>query len=831
MIGNVRREFTGQVRVEGGLLSLNGTGHHEFTLQNAVWIQDGVFEISSSHIMHDNRMVIFHSGGNIEHLTRRPTFRTTWTGDEQGFQSTTQAVPNKITVAGDNTVATIDVRGTAFNIGNAFAPVRGVVLFNPATTNSRIVKAGPGTIRLWGSGDLAANTWHGTAVNTLEIQEGYVHLMSRHVIGGQSPWAAAAITVGGTSTTNVEIDAGGTLVVREGAGTLLGQVMDVGIRSLNGAGRIILDSDSRLNVNNGGTFSGVISGAGAFSVSGGTQVLSGTNTYSGNTFVWGGAGLSINRTENLGNSARLHLAPRGSNRADYPTANTINGNPSTFTVLATAAEEVVLPAVYLGNGHVRTPAGSTIPEQQTMLGEVNFVVAGAAVAMLPETLSFNQNTFLKQGTGRVTLDGAGTGHTGNTRLPNSFVWGSATNSAASLVVQAGVMLVRNAAAASGGNILVMHSPIPSPPAQLFVSNGLNFAANAVRFDERSVFGTSLTGDNFGEDGVPAARFNNVVYNNSVNYVFHDVNFDDLVNVEVLKGEEFHFLGAGNFTHQRDFLRWIVLRDQAEPAAGASELFALKFDDTPGRQNLYLEAMFSTDMPSFGAANPISVDSGAAFVIRIPVESNTGINPARVTVAGLTATAALDGDYITLTGTAPVVEANRAISYTVRAYTLGDAEWHNAGRTGHFTLTVVADGTDEPKEPTLVGTLTHNAPAQVVPETEIEFTVVWTYTDEDGNAHVVTPATTVEVTGPVTKTDIVDGEFTVTVDEDAAHQAAITVKVSATHAGLSGESTVTLAVYDPDDNGGDRRRGGGGCSTGFAGLALFLAVPLFFRKKD
>lgn len=42
-----------------------------------------------------------------------------------------------------------------------------------------------------------------------------------------------------------------------------------------------------------------------------------------------------------------------------------------------------------------------------------------------------------------------------------------------------------------------------------------------------------------------------------------------------------------------------------------------------------------------------------------------------------------------------------------------------------------------------------------------------------------------------------------------------------------DTTVTLATVDTVPSGGG---GGGGCSTGYAGLLLLAAVPLFFRKK-
>ncbi|WP_181418276.1 beta strand repeat-containing protein, partial [Komagataeibacter oboediens] len=69
------------------------------------------------------------------------------------------------------------------------------------------------------------------------------------------------------------------------------------IQSLNGAGTVALGGNT-LDITNGNatfgnTFSGVASGSGGLTVSGGTETLSGANTYTGVTTVASGAGLSL----------------------------------------------------------------------------------------------------------------------------------------------------------------------------------------------------------------------------------------------------------------------------------------------------------------------------------------------------------------------------------------------------------------------------------------------------------------------------------------------------------------------------------------------------------
>lgn len=68
------------------------------------------------------------------------------------------------------------------------------------------------------------------------------------------------------------------------------------VTSLSGTGSVVLGSQTLTLTDAEGTFSGVISGAGGLTISGGTETLSGDNTYTGTTTIQHGAGLVLSGT-------------------------------------------------------------------------------------------------------------------------------------------------------------------------------------------------------------------------------------------------------------------------------------------------------------------------------------------------------------------------------------------------------------------------------------------------------------------------------------------------------------------------------------------------------
>jgi fibronectin-binding autotransporter adhesin len=68
------------------------------------------------------------------------------------------------------------------------------------------------------------------------------------------------------------------------------------VRSLSGGGTVALGNQTLTLTNAGDTFAGAIGGTGGFTISGGSETLSGTNTYSGATGIGSGATLALSGT-------------------------------------------------------------------------------------------------------------------------------------------------------------------------------------------------------------------------------------------------------------------------------------------------------------------------------------------------------------------------------------------------------------------------------------------------------------------------------------------------------------------------------------------------------
>jgi Synergist-CTERM protein sorting domain-containing protein len=111
-----------------------------------------------------------------------------------------------------------------------------------------------------------------------------------------------------------------------------------------------------------------------------------------------------------------------------------------------------------------------------------------------------------------------------------------------------------------------------------------------------------------------------------------------------------------------------------------------------------------------------------------------------------------------------------------------------------------------------------APAATV---DLTFTLTQDGATVPGFTPIVAP-TAADGTATATFYNVPDGTYTVTVEDTAGVYTRRT-------------TTVTVDTTTPPPSGGDTDDtddgGSGGCSTGFAGLALLLAAPLFFRKKD
>jgi fibronectin-binding autotransporter adhesin len=155
-----------------------------------------------------------------------------------------------------------------------------------------LIKSGAGTLELCGSVSNAGAT--SVLAGTLAIcgNDGATGVIS--VAGGATlnVTGAGSIAAAGGVADNGRLD-----ISASSAGTT--------IQSLSGAGAVALGNQT-LTLNNGAaTFAGSIAGTGGLNLSGGSEVLSGINAFSGSTGIGSGATLALSGTGSVATSSQV----------------------------------------------------------------------------------------------------------------------------------------------------------------------------------------------------------------------------------------------------------------------------------------------------------------------------------------------------------------------------------------------------------------------------------------------------------------------------------------------------------------------------------------------
>lgn len=318
----------------------------------------------------------------------------------------------------------------------------------------RVSNAAGGSFVQLGSGgymDLGAHTLTLDLVNAVN----YAQLGYFVGTGNLVKTGLGALTLFGTSTyTGTTTVDGGMLALRAGAsiekssllsvngtGTFDMTATNAAIKSLAGNGSVVLGPSALTLTQAGSVFSGVISGAGSVTVSGGWQVLAGDNTYTGGTTVGPGATLQLGNRGSAGSVAG-DITDDGTlvfNRADTATmGGLISGNgalvqqgagtlilnaSNTYAGTTTVQSGTLVvgdashPAATLGAGDVSVAAGATLGGYGAVPGAVNnsgtILVASALSSPATATagsLTINGDLLNR---GEVTL-GAADGQTGDT---------------------------------------------------------------------------------------------------------------------------------------------------------------------------------------------------------------------------------------------------------------------------------------------------------------------------------------------------------------------------------------------------------------------------------
>jgi autotransporter-associated beta strand protein len=163
------------------------------------------------------------------------------------------------------------------------------------------------------------------------------------------------------------------------------------LKSILGSGYITLGANDLTLTHASGHFSGVIAGDGALVVSGGTQVLSGTNTYGGGTRLDGGI-LSISSDTSLGGAG---------------TSLSFDGGTLQTTASLFLTRDATLDA---GGGSFDTAAGTTLTYSGILQGDGALSKRGEGTLILANASDYTGGTTLYDGVVQLRNDdGLGTG--------------------------------------------------------------------------------------------------------------------------------------------------------------------------------------------------------------------------------------------------------------------------------------------------------------------------------------------------------------------------------------------------------------------------------------
>ncbi|MDG9967934.1 autotransporter-associated beta strand repeat-containing protein [Achromobacter mucicolens] len=394
--------YTGATDIgNGATLALAGNG--SLAASSGV-INNGTFDISGASA---NASIKALTGAGITTLGSRTLTLTNAAGTYAGAIDGTGGITLN---AGTQTLSGVNTYTGATDIGNgatlalagngSIAASSGLINngtfdISGATAGASITALTGAGITTLGSRTLTLTNAAGTYAGSIGGTGGITLNAGTQTLTGNHTYSGATTINGGTLalTGNGSIAASSGLV-NNGRFDISATTAGASLKALSGTGVIELGSQS-LTVNSAaGDFSGVIGGAGGFTVAGGTQTLSGVNTYTGAT--------------DIGNGATLALAGNGSLAASSGVIN--NG---TFDISGTTAGASV---------QALTGAGATTLGSRTLtLTNAAGTYAGAIDGTGGITLNAGTQTLTGNNTysGATTINGGTLALAGNGNIAAS----------------------------------------------------------------------------------------------------------------------------------------------------------------------------------------------------------------------------------------------------------------------------------------------------------------------------------------------------------------------------------------------------------------------------
>ncbi len=445
--------YTGLTTISGGTLALSGAGS---IASSSGLVDNGTFEIdattsdvaltslsgSGSVLLGGTNLILSNASGTFSGVISGSGGLEILGGKETlaGANTLTGAT----TIAGGATLLLTDPESLAGShvADNGTLDISSVTANGGATTTSIVslggtgaVLLGPKTLILTGAADTFSGTISGTG--GLTVTGGTETLTGANTYTGTTTIVSGTLALAGAGS----LASTGTVVasgVLDISGVTAGPTVTLG--SLGGTGTVVLGAEN-LNLSAGSTtFTGAISGTGQLIVSGGTQVLSGTNSYTGGTAIIAGT-LQIGAGTASG-SIVGNVADGGTLAFDRTDSSTFGGTISgTGSLVQAGSGTTILTAdnTYAG--------GTTISAGTLQIG--NGAASGAITGDVTDngTLAFGRSD-------TTTFAGTISGTGGVTQVSGTTVLTAIENYTGATVIdaQAGLTLTGTASIASSSGV-------------------------------------------------------------------------------------------------------------------------------------------------------------------------------------------------------------------------------------------------------------------------------------------------------------------------------------------------------------------------------------------
>jgi autotransporter-associated beta strand protein len=535
---------TGGVTVSGGTQTLTGTNGYTgstFITGGATLALSGTGSIAdSSSVRADGRLNIAATtaGASIQTLLGGGTVTLgdqtlTVTNGATSFSGVISGTGGLSVTGGTQTLSSantytgltqIDSGARLALAGNG--AIEDSVRVNVAGTFDISGNAGPSTssiMRLSGGGGvtLGDNTLSLTNANDtfsgvisgaggFEVAVGTQTLTAAQTYTGNTnvaPGATLVLTGSGAVATSALVTVGGTFDI---AGTTNG----TSVRTMDGAGSVLLGA-RRLTVTNGSsTFAGVMSGTGGLTVAGGAFGLSGVNTFTGETLVSTGATLSLSGAGAIATSAGV------TNNGTFSIAGTTSGAAirrlnGTGAVQLGAQTLEITAATGTYSGTIGGTGGLLISSGAQTLTGVNSLTGGIVVRNA--ALTVNADAALGGAGSRLTLDNSrlSTPNGLTSARPITLTRTGTIDTARQSVTLSGVISGTGSLTAAGSGVLTL--------------SGTNTYSGGTRVIENTTL-------RIGSDAALGATTGKLVVESGT--VVATANFDSARDIDVLAGGTF-----------------------------------------------------------------------------------------------------------------------------------------------------------------------------------------------------------------------------------------------------------------------------------------------------